>query len=167
MDCLSEIYREFEDLFGTTAPEPLDMSDQASADVLKSLDEAGPTDKILSSNGQKSEIYKKLIVYKKPPEAQGEGRRARWPRGFVLGLGGDLGGLCSARRRLLSGQRGGPGASLASEVNAKLTFMAYMRPKRRRALADVAQNLTRPFEGQVPRAPRAFFWWRGRHVVPK
>ena len=127
----------------------------------------GPTDKILSSNGQKSEIYKKLIVYKKSPEAQGEGRRARWPRGFVLGLGGDLGGLCSARRRLLSGQRGGPGASLASEVNAKLTFMAYMRPKRRRALADVAQNLTRPFEGQVPRAPRAFFWWRGRHVVPK
>ena len=31
----------------------------------------GPTGKILSSNGQKSEIYKKLIVYKKSPEAQG------------------------------------------------------------------------------------------------
>ena len=38
-DCLSEFYREVEDLFGTTAPEPLHMSDQAFADVLKSLDE--------------------------------------------------------------------------------------------------------------------------------
>ena len=38
-DCLSELYRELEDLFGTTAPEPLDMSDQAFADVLKSIDE--------------------------------------------------------------------------------------------------------------------------------
>ena len=56
-----------------------------------------------------------------------------------------------------SGQRGGPGASLASEVNAKLTFMAYRRPKRRRALADVAQNLTRPFDGKCPVPPGHFF----------
>ena len=89
------------------------------------------------------------------------------PGALSWGLGGASGGSVQPGAGCFRAKGGGPGASLVSEVNAKLTFMAYMRPKRRRALADVAQNLTRPFEGQVPRAPRAFFWWRGRHVVPK
>ena len=36
---LSELNRELDDILGTTAPEPLDMSDQALADLLESLDE--------------------------------------------------------------------------------------------------------------------------------
>ena len=52
---------------------------------------------------------------------------------------------------------GEAGASLASEVNAKLTFMAYRRPKRRRARADVAQTLTRTFDGKCPVPPGHFF----------
>jgi hypothetical protein len=36
---LSELNRELDDILGTTAPEPLDMSDQALADLPESLDE--------------------------------------------------------------------------------------------------------------------------------
>ena len=88
-------------------------------------------------------------------------------QGLCPGAWGGPRGALFSQAPVAFGPKGGAGATLASEVNAKLTFMAYRRPKRRRALADVAQNLTRPFDGKCPVPPGHFFWWRGRHVVPK